>query len=76
MADLSARAESPLVADPFVLSYNANGAVPANPDTFTHRFGRLCETMEAPALAKLRKSNPEGEARRPRTGGSVAVPVP
>ena len=52
MNDLSGLAESPLVADPFVLSYNANGAVPANPYTFTHRFGRLCESMEALALAR------------------------
>jgi integrase len=59
MDDLSAWAESPLVSDPFVLSYNANGAIPANPDTFTHRFGRLCQKMEAPALAKVRKSNPK-----------------
>jgi len=59
MDDLSGWAESPLVSDPFVLSYNANGAVPANPDTFTHRFGRLCQKMEAPALAKVRKFNPK-----------------
>ena len=63
MNDLSGWAESPLVADPFVLSYNANGAIPANPDTFTHRFGRLCETMEAPALARLRKSNPKAKRK-------------
>jgi integrase len=56
MAELSARAKSPLVADPFVLSYNANGAVPVNPDTLSHGFGRLCKTMEAPALAQLQKS--------------------
>jgi integrase len=58
-ADLSSRARSPLVDDPYVLSYNANGAAPANPDTFSHRFGRLCETMEAPALGKLQKSRPK-----------------
>ena len=61
MDDLSGWAESPLVSDPFVLSYNANGAIPANPDTFTHRFGRLCQKMEAPALASLRKSNPKAK---------------
>ena len=43
-----------LVADPYVLSYNANGALPANPDTFTHRFGALCVAMEQPALTKLK----------------------
>jgi integrase len=41
MMDLSERAESPLVEDPYVLSYNANGATPVNPDTLTHRFGAI-----------------------------------
>lgn len=59
MEDLSARAESPLVADPYVLSYNANGAVPANPDTFTHRFADLCDAMEEPALKRLHKTHPK-----------------
>ncbi len=59
MEDLAIRAESPLVADPYVLSYNANGAVPANPDTFTHRFARLCDAMEAPALKRLQKRHPK-----------------
>jgi integrase len=63
MTELSARADSPLIADPFVLSYNANGAVPANPDTLTHRFGALCETMEAPALVELRESHPKAERK-------------
>jgi integrase len=52
--DLAAQAESELVADPYVLSYNANGALPANPDTFTHRFGKLCIAMEKPALTRLK----------------------
>ena len=55
------RAESPLVEDPYVLSYNANGAVAASPDTFTHRFGALCEKMELPALKRLRKSHPDAK---------------
>jgi integrase len=59
MEDLSERAESPLVDDPCVLSYNANGAIPANPDTFTHRFRALCDAMEAPALKRLRKRVPK-----------------
>jgi integrase len=58
MVDLAAEAESPLVEDPYVLSYNANGAVPASPDTFTHRFAKLCEKMELPALKRLRKRQP------------------
>ena len=59
MQDLADRAESPLVADPYVLSYNANGAVPANPDTFTHRFGALYAHMEKPALERLQKRHSE-----------------
>jgi len=63
MADLSIRAESPLVADPFVLSYNANGAVPANPDTLTHRFSALCVSMEKPALKRLQKTRPKAKRK-------------
>jgi integrase len=59
MGDLSKLAESPLVADPFVLSYNANGAIPASPDTITHKFGALCDDMEAPALKRLQKKHPK-----------------
>jgi integrase len=61
MVDLSDEAGSELVADPYVLSYNANGAIPANPDTFTHRFGGLCVAMEKPALEKLRKTRPKAK---------------
>jgi integrase len=61
MVDLSNRAESPLVADPYVLSYNANGATPANPDTFTHGVAKLCVRMEEPALARLRKTDPKAQ---------------
>jgi len=56
MRDLSKRAESPLVGDPYVLSYNANGARPVGPDTFTHRFGALCRAMEARAAKRLKVS--------------------
>jgi integrase len=61
MYDLAERADSPLVEDPYILSYNANGAVPASPDTFTHRFGALCEKMELPALKRLRKKQPDAK---------------
>jgi integrase len=64
MAELSRRAASPLADDPFVLSYNANGGLPAGPDTLTHGFGKLCEAMELPALEKLRKTRPKAK----RTG--------
>lgn len=61
MVDLSKRAESPLVPDPFVLSYNADGALSVNPDTLTHGFGKLCVAMELPALKKLRKTKPKAK---------------
>jgi integrase len=59
LEQLSERAESPLAADPYVLSYTANGAVPVNPDTLTHRFAKLCDDMEMPALKRLRKEAPK-----------------
>jgi integrase len=59
MRELAEEAGSPLVGDPFVLSYNANGAVPVGPDTITHGFTRLCIRMEKPALEELRKTNPK-----------------
>jgi|SRR5665213_332115 len=59
MVDLSDRAASLLVPDPYVLSYNANGGSAANPDTLTHGFNKLCVAMEAPALAELQESMPK-----------------
>jgi integrase len=56
MKELAAEAESPLVEDPFVLSFNANGARPVNPDTLSHRFNSLCRGLER-AAAKRRKIN-------------------
>ena len=61
MTDLADRAESRLVDDPYVLSYNANGALPVNPDTLTHRFAQLCQTMEKPAFDILRKTTPKAK---------------
>jgi len=59
MVALSDEAESPLVEDPYVLSYNANGATAANPDTLTHGFAGLCVQMEKPALKRLREAKPK-----------------
>ena len=59
MVQLSKRAGSHLVDNPYVLSYNANGGLPANPDTLTHGFGKLCRAMEKPALDKLRLTQPK-----------------
>ena len=59
MVALSDEAESPLVDDPYILSYNANGATAANPDTLTHGFAGLCVLMEKPALKRLREAKPK-----------------
>jgi integrase len=58
-AELAEIADSPLDDDPYVLSYNANGALPVNPDTLTHRFGSLCRKMEEPAIKRLQKAKPK-----------------
>jgi integrase len=49
MLDLSERAESPLVADPYVLSGAAHGGHPADPDKITGHFAALCAKLEAEA---------------------------
>jgi len=59
MVGLSNEAESPLIPDPYVLSYNANGALPANPDTLTHGFAKLCVAMEKPAMDELAGRTPK-----------------
>ena len=41
----SADVESALVADPFILSYQAHCGVPAGLDTITHRFSALCKRL-------------------------------
>jgi integrase len=43
MVDLSERAESPVVADPYVLSYQAHGGTPVSPDTVSHRFATIAK---------------------------------
>jgi integrase len=45
MRDLSKRAESPLVEDPFILSENANGGLNVGPDLITHRFASLTRRL-------------------------------
>lgn len=47
MRDLSERAESPLVADPYVLSYAAHGGSSADPGKLTGHFSALCAKLEA-----------------------------
>lgn len=45
MTDLSARADSPLVDDPYVLSRRADGAEPCKPDGLSHAFKALCRSL-------------------------------
>lgn len=54
VTNLSADAESPLVEDPYVLSYSAHSGIPVNGDTLTHRFAALCKRVEG-KKAKTRK---------------------
>ena len=49
MRALSEMAESPLVDEPFILSYQAHGGLPVSPDGLTHRFSVLCRAQEAEA---------------------------
>jgi integrase len=62
MVELSERAESPLVDDPYLLSPNANGARPLNPDTLTHRFSALCRILEGPAKKRAKNEGKELKA--------------
>jgi integrase len=39
--------ESPLVEDPYVLSYQAHCGTSVGPDTLTHRFKALCRKLDA-----------------------------
>ncbi len=45
--DLSERAESPMVADPYVLSDDAHAGRPADPAKITSHFTALCARLEA-----------------------------
>jgi integrase len=56
MRALSEEADSPLVDDPYVLSYNANGGRSVGPDTLTHRFSALCRAQEAPARKTAKRA--------------------
>jgi integrase len=51
--DRSELVESPLVEDPFVLSYQAHSGTPVGGDTLSHSFTALCAAVErAEATAK------------------------
>jgi integrase len=49
VTERSAQVESPLVNDPYILSYQAHCGTPVGPDTLTHRFKAICKKLEAPA---------------------------
>jgi integrase len=53
IVDLSERAESPLVADPYVLSEDAHAGRPADPDKITAHFTALCGRLETKARREL-----------------------
>jgi integrase len=46
VVDLAERAGSPLVDDPFVLSYNANAGLPVSPDTLSHKFSKAAKATQ------------------------------
>jgi integrase len=60
--DRSQLAESPLIDDPFVLSYQAHCGTPLGGDTLTHRFSALCKKVDARAREKAKKA---GRTLRP-----------
>ncbi|HUZ19776.1 MAG TPA: tyrosine-type recombinase/integrase [Acidimicrobiales bacterium] len=43
VVSLSERAGSPLVADPYVLSYQAHAGTPVSPDTISHKFATVAK---------------------------------
>ncbi len=59
MVDLSERAESPMVADPYVLSEDAHAGRPADPDRVTSHFTALCARLNT----KARKELPAGSKK-------------
>jgi integrase len=54
MVDRSDLVESPLVDDPYILSYQAHCGTPVGPDTLTHRFKAICTKLEAPAKKRAK----------------------
>jgi integrase len=58
MVDLSTRAASPLVTDPYILSDDAHGGRPADPDKITAHFTALCSRLEA-TERKVAPANPK-----------------
>ncbi len=59
MQELSQRADTHLVTNPYILSYNADGATPIDPDTLSHRFHDAVVAMEKPAMDILKETMPD-----------------
>jgi integrase len=58
-SDEAAMVKVTLTTDGYIFSHDVDGARPMQPDSVTQAFTRLCRRMEAPALAKLKKSKPK-----------------
>jgi integrase len=73
--DLSDRAASPLVDDPFILSDNANGGRPIPPSLITRRFGVLRREAGVPRVRfhDLRHANASELLGRGVDGSTVAA---
>ncbi len=65
MVDLSERAESPLAADPYVLSEDAYAGRPADPDKITAHFTALCARLETTTSEDIAVGS-KGEAGKVR----------
>ena len=57
--DLADRLGLVVPANAFMFSLSPIGSEPIRPDFVTKRFTALCRTMEKPALARLRRTNPK-----------------
>jgi integrase len=64
MMDLSERAESPLYADPYVLSQAAHGGLPVDPNKLTCHFAALCTKLEARDNGGIRAGEKAVDANR------------
>ena len=69
--DLADRLGLVVPANAFMFSLSPIGSEPIRPDFVTKRFTALCRTMEKPALARLRRTNPKATRKDldPAVGG-------
>ena len=76
MLDLSARAESPLVADPYVLTYNANGAEASQPRYLHSPIRKALRGDGRTSAQGDPQDEAQSEADRPGPGRPLVIPVP